>query len=53
LQKKKISDLDPKWSKDELKNFYEAYRQHGKDWKKVGTVCFPLFFSIICGVMAV
>ncbi|KAG0536103.1 hypothetical protein BDA96_03G035900 [Sorghum bicolor] len=34
-KKKKISDLDPKWSKDELKNFYEAYRQHGKDWKKI------------------
>ncbi|XP_066316956.1 protein ALWAYS EARLY 3-like isoform X1 [Miscanthus floridulus] len=34
-KKRKISDLHPKWSKDELTNFYEAYRQHGKDWKKI------------------
>ncbi|ONM28933.1 Protein ALWAYS EARLY 3, partial [Zea mays] len=34
-KKRKISDLDPKWSKDELTRFYEAYRQHGKDWKKI------------------
>ncbi|RLN23123.1 protein ALWAYS EARLY 2-like [Panicum miliaceum] len=34
-KKRKISDLDPKWSKDELTHFYEAYRQHGKDWKKI------------------
>ncbi|GJN32156.1 hypothetical protein PR202_gb20636 [Eleusine coracana subsp. coracana] len=34
-KKRKIADLDPKWSKDELTHFYEAYRQHGKDWKKI------------------
>jgi len=34
-KKRKISDLDPKWSKDELTQFYEAYRRHGKDWKKI------------------
>ncbi|XP_062195245.1 protein ALWAYS EARLY 3-like isoform X2 [Phragmites australis] len=37
-KKRKISDLDPKWSKDELTHFYEAYRQHGKDWKKISLV---------------
>lgn len=34
-KKRKISDLDPEWSKDELTHFYEAYRRHGKDWKKI------------------
>ncbi|CAL4952123.1 unnamed protein product [Urochloa decumbens] len=34
-KRRKISDLDPKWSKDELTHFYEAYRRHGKDWKKI------------------
>ncbi|CAO2186023.1 unnamed protein product [Urochloa humidicola] len=34
-KKRKISDLDPKWSKDDLTHFYEAYRRHGKDWKKI------------------
>ncbi|OEL36716.1 Protein ALWAYS EARLY 3, partial [Dichanthelium oligosanthes] len=34
-KKRKISDLDPKWSKDELTHFYDAYRRHGKDWKKI------------------
>lgn len=38
LKKRKSSDLDPQWSKDELKHFYEAYRRHGKNWKKVSAV---------------
>uniref|UniRef100_A0A0E0BYJ0 SANT domain-containing protein n=1 Tax=Oryza meridionalis TaxID=40149 RepID=A0A0E0BYJ0_9ORYZ len=33
--KRKMSDLGPQWSKDELMRFYEAYRRHGKNWKKV------------------
>ncbi|KAF7817907.1 uncharacterized protein G2W53_023362 [Senna tora] len=38
-QKKKLSDkLGSQWSKDELERFYEAYRKHGKDWKKVAAV---------------
>ncbi|XP_015619153.1 protein ALWAYS EARLY 3 isoform X2 [Oryza sativa Japonica Group] len=35
LKKRKMSDLGPQWSKDELMRFYEAYRRHGKNWKKV------------------
>lgn len=36
LQKKKLSDmLGPQWSKEDLERFYEAYRKHGKDWRKV------------------
>ncbi|KAJ4839919.1 hypothetical protein Tsubulata_023601 [Turnera subulata] len=35
-QKKKLSDkLGPKWSEVELHRFYRAYRDYGKDWKKV------------------
>ncbi|XP_048133322.1 protein ALWAYS EARLY 2-like isoform X3 [Rhodamnia argentea] len=35
-RKKKLSDLlGPQWSKEELERFYEGYRKHGKDWKKV------------------
>ncbi|KAK4273456.1 hypothetical protein QN277_021853 [Acacia crassicarpa] len=35
-RKKKLSDkLGSQWSKEELERFYEAYRKHGKDWKKV------------------
>ncbi|XP_057816299.1 protein ALWAYS EARLY 2 isoform X2 [Cryptomeria japonica] len=35
-RKRKLSDmLGPQWSKEELKSFYEAYRKHGKDWRKV------------------
>uniref|UniRef100_A0A0D9X541 SANT domain-containing protein n=1 Tax=Leersia perrieri TaxID=77586 RepID=A0A0D9X541_9ORYZ len=34
-QKRKMSDLGPQWSKDELLRFYEAYHRHGKNWKKV------------------
>ncbi|KAK1390484.1 Always early [Heracleum sosnowskyi] len=38
-RKRKLSDmLGPQWSKEELEHFYEAYRKHGKDWKKVGAV---------------
>ncbi|KAG2586406.1 hypothetical protein PVAP13_5NG035200 [Panicum virgatum] len=36
-KKRKISDLNPKWSKDELTQFYEAYHRHGKDWKKISS----------------
>ena len=36
LQKKKLTDkLGPQWTKGELERFYEAYRKHGRDWKKV------------------
>ncbi|KAL6905392.1 hypothetical protein ACP4OV_002993 [Aristida adscensionis] len=34
-KKRKITDLGPKWSKDELLRFYGAYRRYGKDWKKI------------------
>ncbi|XP_015892697.3 protein ALWAYS EARLY 3 isoform X1 [Ziziphus jujuba] len=38
-KKRKLSDmLGPQWSEQELERFYEAYRKHGKDWKKVATV---------------
>lgn len=38
LQKRKFADLlGPQWSKDEVEQFYEAYRKYGKDWKKVST----------------
>ncbi|KAI8012289.1 Protein ALWAYS EARLY 3 [Camellia lanceoleosa] len=38
-RKRKLSDmLGSQWSKDELECFYEAYRKHGKDWKKVAAV---------------
>ncbi|KAF9669948.1 hypothetical protein SADUNF_Sadunf13G0017700 [Salix dunnii] len=34
--KKKLSDkLGTQWSKEELRQFYKAYRDHGKNWKKV------------------
>ncbi|KAL5783706.1 hypothetical protein ACOSP7_008735 [Xanthoceras sorbifolium] len=37
-QKKKLSDkLGPQWSKGELQRFYEAYRNYGKEWKKVAS----------------
>jgi hypothetical protein len=37
MQKRKLADmLGSQWSKEELERFYEAYREHGKDWKKVG-----------------
>ncbi|RVW55744.1 Protein always early 3 [Vitis vinifera] len=39
VQKRKLSDmLGSQWSKEELERFYEAYRKHGKDWKKVASV---------------
>lgn len=35
-RKRKISDmLGPQWSKEELERFYEAFRTHGKEWRKV------------------
>ncbi|XP_010550978.1 PREDICTED: protein ALWAYS EARLY 2-like isoform X2 [Tarenaya hassleriana] len=35
-QRKKLSDkLGPQWTKGELERFYDAYRKHGQDWKKV------------------
>ncbi|KAF8387887.1 hypothetical protein HHK36_026549 [Tetracentron sinense] len=38
-RKRKLSDmLGSQWSKEELERFYEAYRKHGKDWKKVAGV---------------
>ncbi|XP_077241603.1 protein ALWAYS EARLY 3-like [Tasmannia lanceolata] len=38
-RKRKLSDmLGSQWSKEELERFYEAYRKHGKDWKKVSNV---------------
>ncbi|XP_020210738.1 protein ALWAYS EARLY 2 isoform X3 [Cajanus cajan] len=38
-RKKKLSDKwEPKWNEEELKQFYEAYRKFGKDWKKVAAV---------------
>ncbi|XP_022150725.1 protein ALWAYS EARLY 2-like isoform X2 [Momordica charantia] len=37
-QKKKLSDkLGPKWSKEEIKCFYEGYRKFGQDWEKVAS----------------
>ncbi|KAJ6380244.1 hypothetical protein OIU76_016824 [Salix suchowensis] len=34
--KKKLSDkLGTQWSKEELRLFYKAYRDHGKNWRKV------------------
>ncbi|MBA0771205.1 hypothetical protein Gotri_019703 [Gossypium trilobum] len=34
--KKKLTDkLGTQWSKAEIEQFYKAYREHGKDWKKV------------------
>lgn len=38
-KKRKLSDmLGSQWGKDELERFYEAYRKHGKDWKKIAAV---------------
>lgn len=38
-RKRKLSDmLGPQWSKEDLQNFYEAYRKYGKDWKKVSAM---------------
>ncbi|XP_058760586.1 protein ALWAYS EARLY 3-like isoform X2 [Vicia villosa] len=35
-RKKKLSNkLGSQWSKEELEQFYEAYRKYGTDWKKV------------------
>ncbi|KAJ7977966.1 Protein ALWAYS EARLY 3 [Quillaja saponaria] len=38
-EKRKLSDkLGSPWSKEELQRFYEAYRKHGKDWKKLAAL---------------
>ncbi|KAH0850972.1 hypothetical protein HID58_095039 [Brassica napus] len=38
-RKKRLTDkLGPQWTKVELERFYEAYRKHGRDWKKVAAV---------------
>ncbi|KAI3948066.1 hypothetical protein MKX01_014665 [Papaver californicum] len=38
-RKRKLTDmLGSQWSKEELKRFYEAFRNYGKDWKKVAGV---------------
>ncbi|CAF1920869.1 BnaC02g39780D [Brassica napus] len=35
-RKKRLTDkLGPQWAKVELERFYDAYRKHGRDWKKV------------------
>ncbi|KAG6428118.1 hypothetical protein SASPL_112367 [Salvia splendens] len=35
-QKRKLSDmLGPRWTMEELTRFYDSYRKHSKDWKKV------------------
>ncbi|CAJ2634347.1 unnamed protein product [Trifolium pratense] len=35
-KKRKLADmLGSQWSKAELERFYDAYREYGKDWKKV------------------
>lgn len=46
VQKRKLSDmLGSQWSKEELERFYEAYRKHGKDWKKVSTYFIMVQYS--------
>jgi len=38
-RKRKWSDmLGYQWSPEELMQFYESYRKHGKDWKKVASL---------------
>ncbi|XP_042050498.1 protein ALWAYS EARLY 3-like isoform X2 [Salvia splendens] len=35
-RKRKLSDmLGPRWTMEELTRFYDSYRKHSKDWKKV------------------
>ncbi|XP_020596183.1 protein ALWAYS EARLY 2-like isoform X2 [Phalaenopsis equestris] len=35
-KKRKLSDmLGSQWGRDELERFYEAYRKHGRDWRKI------------------
>ncbi|XP_055813381.1 protein ALWAYS EARLY 3-like isoform X2 [Solanum dulcamara] len=41
-RKRKLSDmLGPKWSDKDLTHFYQAYREYGKDWKKVAGAVKP------------
>jgi hypothetical protein len=36
LRKKKLSDkLGPQWTRLELERFYDAYRKHGQEWRRV------------------
>ncbi|KAL0919995.1 hypothetical protein M5K25_009092 [Dendrobium thyrsiflorum] len=36
MKKRKLSDmLGSQWGRDELERFYEAYRKHGRDWRKI------------------
>jgi hypothetical protein len=40
LRKKKLSDkLGPQWTRLELERFYDAYRKHGQEWRRVNN-CF-------------
>lgn len=48
MQKRKLSDmLGPQWSKQELERFYEGYRKHGKDWRKV-SIDFHDLYNLAC-----
>nr|CAB3500057.1 unnamed protein product [Digitaria exilis] len=50
--KRKISDLGAAWTNNELMCFHKAYYRHGKDWKKVCAVHFPLVFLILTQISA-
>lgn len=39
--------LGPQWSKQELERFYEGYRKHGKDWRKV-SIDFHDLYNLAC-----
>nr|CAB3495160.1 unnamed protein product [Digitaria exilis] len=51
-KKRKISDLGAAWTNNELMCFHKAYYRHGKDWKKVCAVHFPLVFLILTQISA-
>jgi hypothetical protein len=36
----KFDTLGPQWKKAELERFYKAYRENGKNWKKVCLMCY-------------
>lgn len=45
-QKKRLTNkLGPQWTKVELERFYEAYRKHGRDWKKVSFIVCDYFLK--------
>ncbi|KAJ6832829.1 protein ALWAYS EARLY 2-like isoform X2 [Iris pallida] len=51
-RKRKLSDmLGPQWSKEELERFYEAYRKHGKDWRKA-YLSLPEGTATVAGLIA-